>query len=64
MSSPFEHLTGPGKVLKAEPPDRKEFEAQCDTPARKVTSPRETPIPRQQCPETAWSQPIQYVFLL
>lgn len=26
MPSPFEQLTGPGKVLKAEPPDRKEFE--------------------------------------
>ncbi|HBP28211.1 hypothetical protein [Advenella sp. FME57] len=26
MLSPFNKLTGPGKVLKAEPPDRREFE--------------------------------------
>ncbi|MGX9935493.1 hypothetical protein ACVFVO_08915 [Advenella kashmirensis] len=26
MPSPFDKLTGPGKVLKAEPPDRREFE--------------------------------------
>ena len=25
MTSPFEHLTGPGKPLRAEPPDAKEF---------------------------------------
>lgn len=25
MTSPFENLTGPGKPLKAEPPDKKEF---------------------------------------
>lgn len=25
MPSPFDKLTGPGKVLKAEPPDRREF---------------------------------------
>lgn len=25
MTSPFEHLAGPGKPLKAEPPDAKEF---------------------------------------
>lgn len=25
MTSPFENLTGPGKPLKAEPPDEKEF---------------------------------------
>jgi hypothetical protein len=25
MPSPFENLTGPGKPLKAEPPDAKEF---------------------------------------
>ena len=25
MTSPFENLTGPGKPLRAEPPDSKEF---------------------------------------
>jgi len=25
MTSPFENLTGPGKPLRAEPPDAKEF---------------------------------------
>lgn len=26
MPSPFDRLTGPGKILKAEPPDRREIE--------------------------------------
>ncbi len=37
MTSAFEHLSGPGKALRAEPPDKREYEGDLNIDDRIVT---------------------------
>lgn len=37
MTSAFEHLSGPGKALRAEPPDKREYEGDVNIDDRIVT---------------------------